>query len=175
MAEAKEAKALSGLRIVFERSRQRGRTTLAGGAGGLLALALAQTRSQGAFVYLWDRRRSRLDLTVWRGLDPTPIERFEVEVGGAKAVWCLERSGTVEVPDKAWHDWRFEDFPEFLEHRFEAVTSVPLLHRGGVVGIANLCRRKRLAGVKSEGDYLRSLGAPLGALVAAGWETADAA
>ena len=66
----------------------------------------------------------------------------------------------------AWSDWRFERFPEFLRNRFQAAASVPLLDRGEVVGIVNICRLAPIAYQPREAAFLRSLSLPLGALLA---------
>ena len=136
----------------------------------LLELGLSQTQSQGAYVYRWNAEKSRLELTMWSGLPPTIAGRFQVQLGGAKARWYLDMNTTTVLSHGAWADWRFEDFPEFLLHRFESVTSVPLLDRGELVGVANFCRRERGGSSPSHADFLRRLSVPLGTLLAGGLE-----
>jgi hypothetical protein len=70
------------------------------------------------------------------------------------------------LQDRTFADWRFAGFPEFQRHRFEGVTSIPLLHAGVAVGIANVCRLRSAALQPRELAFLLSLSLPIGALVA---------
>ena len=132
----------------------------------LLELSLAQTGSQGAYLYRLERDPDGLELVIWSGRPPSDIESFDVELRRQAAVWHRENLTTVLLGRDAWSDWRFERFPEFLRNRFQAAASIPLLDRGEVVGIANVCRLAAAAYQPREFAFLRSLSLPLGALLA---------
>jgi GAF domain-containing protein len=131
----------------------------------LLELSLAQTNSQGAYLYRLDRDPDGLQLLTWSGQPPSDIESFDVELRPQAAAWHRENLNAVILDRDAWSDWRFERFPEFLHNRFPAAASVPLLHSGEVVGVVNICRLAPAAWQPRESAFLRSLSLPLGALL----------
>jgi GAF domain-containing protein len=130
----------------------------------MLELSLAQTRSQGAYLYRLDRDPDGLELLTWSGRPASEIESFDVELRPQAAAWHRENLTAVVLDHDAWSDWRFERFPEFLHNRFQAAASVPLLDRGAVVGIVNICRLTPGAYQPRESAFLRSLSLPLGTL-----------
>jgi GAF domain-containing protein len=132
----------------------------------LLELSLAQTSSQGAYLYRLDRDPDGLELLTWSGRPASDIESFDVELRPHAATWHRENLTAVILDRDACSDWRFERFPEFLHNRFQAAASVPLLDRGAVVGIVNICRLGPGAYQPRESLFLRSLSLPLGALLA---------
>lgn len=132
----------------------------------LLELSLAQTNSQGAYLYRLDRDPDGLELVAWSGRAVSDIETFDAELRPQAAGWHRENLSAVILDREAWSDWRFERFPEFLRNRFQAAASVPLLDRGQVVGIVNICRLGATAYQAREAAFLRSLSLPLGALLA---------
>ena len=132
----------------------------------LLELSLAQTNSQGAYLYRLDRDPDGLELVGWSGRAASDIESFDVELRRQAAVWHRETLTAVLLDRDAWSDWRFERFPEFLGNRFQAVASVPLVDGGEVVGIVNICRLAAAPYQPREAAFLRSLSLPLGALLA---------
>jgi GAF domain-containing protein len=132
----------------------------------LLELSLAQTNSQGAYLYRLDRHPDGLELVAWSGRAASDIESFDVELRPQAAVWHRENVTAVVLDRGAWSDWRFERFPEFLRNRFQAAASIPVLNGGEVVGIVNICRVAPAAYQPREAAFLRSLSLPLGALLA---------
>lgn len=132
----------------------------------LLELALAQTNSQGAYIYRLNRDPDGLELVASSGHTVSDIDAFDVELRPQAAVWSRENVSIVVLDHDAWADWRFERFPEFLRNRFESAVSVPLVDRGEVVGIVNVCRTAPIAYLPHEAAVLCSLSAPLGVLVA---------
>ena len=131
----------------------------------LLELSLAQTNSQGAYLYRLDRDPDGLELLTWSGRPASDIENFDVELRPQAAAWHRENLNAVLLDRDAWSDWRFERFPEFLRNRFQASASVPLIHSGEVVGIVNICRLAPAAYQPRESAFLRSLSLPLGELL----------
>lgn len=132
----------------------------------LLELSLAQTNSQGVYLYRLDRDPDGLKLIAWSGRAVSDIESFDVELRPQAAGWHRDNLTAVMLDRDAWRDWRFERFPEFLRNRFQAAASIPLLDGGAVVGITNICRLAPAAYQPREAAFLRSLSLPLGALLA---------
>jgi GAF domain-containing protein len=131
----------------------------------LLELSLAETSSQGAYLYRLERDPDGLELAAWNGRSVSEIASFDVELRAQAAGWHRENVTAVLLDHDAWRDWRFERFPEFLSNRFQATASVPLLDQGTVVGIVNICRISPAIYQPREVAFLRSLSLPLGALL----------
>jgi signal transduction protein with GAF and PtsI domain len=131
----------------------------------LLELSMAQTSSQGAYLYRLDRDPDGLELVSWSGRAVSDIESFDVELRPQAAGWHRENVTAVLLERDAWSDWRLERFPEFLRNRFQAAASIPLLDGGQVVGVANICRVAAVTYQPRESAFLRSLSLPLGALL----------
>jgi len=131
----------------------------------LLELGLAQSNSQGAYLYRLDRDPDGLELIAWSGRAVSDIESFDVELRPQSADWHRENLTSVILDRDAWSDWRFERFPEFLRNHFPVAVSVPLIDQGGVVGIVNFCRVAPSPWQSRETAFLRSLSLPLGALL----------
>jgi GAF domain-containing protein len=132
----------------------------------LLELGIAQTSSQGAYLYRLDHDPDGLELIAWSGRAVSDIENFDVELRRQAAGWHRENLTAVLLDRDAWTDWRFERFPEFLRNRFQATASIPLLDQGQMVGIVNICRAAASSWHPREAAFLRSLSLPLGALLA---------
>jgi GAF domain-containing protein len=132
----------------------------------LLELSMAQTNSQGAYLYRLDRDPDGLELVSWSGRAVSDIESFDVELRPQAAGWHRENVTAVLLERDAWSDWRLERFPEFLRNRFQAAASIPLLDGSQVVGVANICRVAAATYQPRESAFLRSLNLPLGALLA---------
>ena len=131
----------------------------------LLEVALAQAGAQGAYVYRLHQEEGALKLAAWKGLAPSDILRFQVQISGAKAEWHSSLESATVIDRGAWKDWRFQDFPEFVHHRFDAVAAVPLRDRGRVTGVVHFCRRPATAFSPSEAAFLLQLSQPLGTLL----------
>jgi hypothetical protein len=130
----------------------------------LLALAVAETQSQGAYVYSFDPAGGSARLAGWAGL-PLADAPSAVAVPLDAAKSHLNRNAPLVVHEQAWSDARFAGLPEFAAHRFEGVASIPLLESGAVIGILNVCRSRRAGLQGSALSFLLSLSVPISALV----------
>jgi len=91
----------------------------------LLELSLAQTNSQGAYLYRLDDEAGGLELAAWKGKSVSDIESFDVELLPDAAAWHRDNLTALILDRDAWSDWRLERFPEFLRNRFQAAVSDP--------------------------------------------------
>ena len=132
--------------------------------GPFLELCLAQTNSQGAYLYRLEGDTLRLAESSGRAA--SAMERFEAALPTGAAKWHGENLDAVFLDRSAWSDWRLERFPEFLHNRFEAAAAVPLVESGRVMGLLHVCRAAAAAYQSREVAFLRSLGLPLGSLMA---------
>jgi GAF domain-containing protein len=128
----------------------------------LLDVCLAQTRSDGAYMYRLNTENGLLELVTWQGL-PIGIGRFRAQVSKRAAAWYFGLTISTVLSPGAWLDWRFENFPEFLCNRFEAVASIPLLDAGQLIGIGNFCRTGPHEYSRQQVRLLEMLSVPLAA------------
>src|ERR1039457_6210691 len=131
----------SQLRIVYSNQKVAATTALNSSIGPLLEICLAQTNSQGAYVYRLDSEDNVLELVAWRGSRPTDIPSYSVEVDGKASSWYRGLTANTVLEKCAWQHWRFQNLPEFLQNRFESTISIPVLEAGKLSGIANFCYR----------------------------------
>ncbi|HEY1493549.1 MAG TPA: ANTAR domain-containing protein [Candidatus Solibacter sp.] len=128
-----------------------------------LELCLAQTNSQGAYLYRLEGDELRLE--EWSGIAASDMDRFEAVLPPEAARWHRENLDAAFLDRAAWSDSRLERFPEFLHNRFEAAASIPLVEAGRVIGLLHVCRVAAAGYQAREAAFLRSLGLPVGSLV----------
>ena len=129
-----------------------------------LELCLAQTNSHGAYLYRLEE--GALRLVEWSGRAVSEMDRFEAVLPEEATRWHRENPDALFLDRAAWSDSRLERFPEFLHNRFEAAAAIPLVDAGRVIGLLHVGRESAAAYQAREGAFLRSLGLPLGSLVA---------
>lgn len=134
--------------------------------GPLLELGLAQSNSQGAYIYRLNGEDDVLELIAWRGARPSDIPSYSVQVDGKASGWYRSLTGNSVLEKSAWQDWRFQNLPEFPQNRFESVVSIPVLEEGKLAGVANFCRRQASSYAASEIAFLAGLSLPLGSILA---------
>ena len=134
--------------------------------GPLLELLCSQTRSDGIYVYHLGKAGSTLELLTWHGLQPAQFGHYEAEIGRRPSNWFPEQWSPVLIESDAWRDARFDHFPEFLRNRFETVAAVALVESGEIKGLINACRLEPGPYQPREVEFLTSLGAAIGALLA---------
>jgi hypothetical protein len=128
-----------------------------------LELCLAQTNSQGAYLYGLDG--SALQLQEWSGRAASDMDRFEAVLPPETAQWHRENLDAAFLDRAAWSDPRLERFPEFLSNRFEGAAAIPLVEAGQVIGLLHVCRVAAAGYQPREAAFLRSLGLPVGSLM----------
>jgi len=131
----------------------------------LLELALLQSNAKGAYVYRFEREKTRAMLVAFTGPALAEAPQAELHPGTVAPHW--NRKTPLVLAAKAAADWRFSGFPEFQTGYFEGVASIPLLDSGEIVGVANFCRDAQTPLPGRALAFLMSLSAPLGALLVA--------
>jgi GAF domain-containing protein len=154
------------LRVIYSYQNVAATTALSSAIGPLLEICLAQTNSQGAYVYRLDGEDNVLELIAWRGCPPTDIPAYSVQVNGRASRWYRDLTANTIVEKSAWQDWRFENLPEFLQNRFESAVSIPVLEEGKLSGIANFCHRPATNYTAELIAFLAGLSLPIGSLLA---------
>jgi GAF domain-containing protein len=156
----------AALRVIYLGREDGAGSSLNTSMGPLLEICLAQTHSDGAYVHRLDREPGLLELTVWRGMRPTDIRSYQVQLDGEAAHWFLTFAASTVLETSAWQDRRLQKLPEFVHNRFQSVLSVPIVDAGNVVGLVNFCRRSPGRYAPQEIGFLGSLGTTLGTVLA---------
>jgi GAF domain-containing protein len=134
----------------------------------VIELAITQANALGAYVYHFDRERTRADLSAFVGPAPLADTAAKLsELAGPAVAFHRERRTPIVIHQGAATDWRFAALPEFRSGRFDGVVSVPLIGPGGMVGIANFCRTQCAAIKARDLAFLVGLSAPLATLLTA--------
>jgi len=154
------------LRIVYQAQPAQTVAVRDQAVGPLLEICLAQVHVQGVYVYRLNEEQAALELSVWRGLRPTAILRYQVHVDPKTSNWYLGMNANSVFEKGAWQDWRFQNLPEFLHNRFESALSIPVIEAGKPAGIANFCRLHTGGFNLQEIGFLTTLSLPLGSLLA---------
>jgi len=91
------------------------------------------------------------------------VDRLKLHVGQGITGWVAEHREPVAVSRNASQDPRFKFFNELPEDRYEAFLSVPLLCRGGCVGVINLQHREAHVYTKRQIQLISMIGFLVGA------------
>lgn len=93
------------------------------------------------FIYVLEEQQ----LVLRASLNPHPevVDRLELKLGQGITGWVAEHREPVVIDSGALRDPRFQSFQNLPEDSFEAFLSVPLLARGGLVGVINVQHRRQ--------------------------------
>lgn len=92
------------------------------------------------FIYVLED--NQLVLRASKNPHPDEVDRLGLKIGQGITGWVAERRETVAINSGALRDPRFETFKALPEDTFEAFLSVPILARGGLVGVINVQHRQ---------------------------------
>lgn len=154
-----------GLKIIW-RAPAEGAKAWHGNVRPLLDLCLARTRSEGAYLYRLHQDAGDLELVLWQGLQPNNASYFRVHASKDTAEWYRRLEAPFAPAGRASEDWRYQDLPEFLQHRFASAVSVPLWDDSELIGVANFCRTTEEIYSEEEAGFLEGLSRLFGSLMA---------
>lgn len=92
------------------------------------------------FIYVLED--SQLVLRASKNPHPDVIDHLGLKLGQGITGWVAEHREPVMIDSGALRDPRFQSFKDLPEDSFEAFLSVPLLARGGLVGVINVQHRQ---------------------------------
>ena len=97
-------------------------------------------KCDSCFVYVLEE--SQLVLRASKNPHPDVIDHLGLKLGQGITGWVAEHREPVVIDSGALRDSRFQSFKDLPEDSFEAFLSVPLLARGGLVGVINVQHRQ---------------------------------
>ncbi len=92
------------------------------------------------FIYVLED--NQLVLRASKNPHPEVIDHLGLKLGQGITGWVAEHREPVVIDSGALRDPRFQSFKDLPEDSFEAFLSVPLLARGGLVGVINVQHRQ---------------------------------
>jgi uroporphyrinogen-III synthase len=92
------------------------------------------------FIYVLEE--SQLVLRASKNPHPDVIDQLGLKIGQGITGWVAEHREPVSIDAGALRDPRFQFFKNLPEDSFEAFLSVPILARGGLVGVINVQHRQ---------------------------------
>jgi uroporphyrinogen-III synthase len=113
------------------------------------------------FIYVLEE--DELVLRASKNPHPEVIDRLKLRVGQGITGWVAEHREPVAISQEAARDPRFKFFNELPEDSFEAFLSVPILARGGLVGVINVQHRKTHVYNKRQIQLISTIGFLVGA------------
>ena len=102
--------------------------------------AIALVKCDSCFVYVLEG--NELVLRASKNPHEEIVGRLKLRLGQGITGWVAEHREPVAVHQNASQDSRFQFFNELPEDRYEAFLSVPIMSRGGLVGVINLQHRQ---------------------------------
>jgi signal transduction protein with GAF and PtsI domain len=98
--------------------------------------AVSLVKCDSCFVFVLDGQH--LILRASKNPHADQIDKLKLRVGQGITGWVAANRAVVAISENASQDPRFQFFNELPEDRYQAFLSVPLLCRGGLVGVINL-------------------------------------
>jgi signal transduction protein with GAF and PtsI domain len=102
--------------------------------------AIALVRCDSCLIYVLEG--NELVLRASKNPHEEIVGRLKLKLGQGITGWVAEHREPVAVHQNASQDSRFQFFNELPEDRYEAFLSVPIMSRGGLVGVINLQHRQ---------------------------------
>jgi uroporphyrinogen-III synthase len=122
----------------------------------VVEFAGAVVKCDSCFIYVLED--NELVLRASKNPHPEAVDRLKLSVGQGIAGWVAEHQQPVAVDANASRDPRFRAFNELPEDLFQAILSVPVLSRRGLVGVINLQHRHTHVHSKREIKLMSSIG-----------------
>ncbi|HEV3317888.1 MAG TPA: GAF and ANTAR domain-containing protein [Candidatus Angelobacter sp.] len=127
----------------------------------VVEFAAAVVKCDSCFIYVLED--NELVLRASKNPHPEVVDRLKLSVGQGITGWVAEHRQPVAVDTNASRDPRFRSFTELPEDSFQAILSVPVLSRRGLVGVINLQHRHTHVHSKREIKLMSSIGFLVGA------------
>jgi uroporphyrinogen-III synthase len=123
--------------------------------------AAAIVKCDSCFIYVLED--NELVLRASKNPHPDVVDRLKLSVGQGISGWVARHRQPVTVDRDAPKDPRFQPFNELPEDSFQAILSVPVLSRRGLVGVITLQHRNAHIYSKREIKLMSSIGFLVGA------------
>lgn len=111
--------------------------------GEIVGLAARITGCDACLVYLVETATGEFVLRASLVPHAADLGMLRMKVGEGVTGWVAEHQSPVALSSRASQDPRFKMFPALVEDTYEAFLSVPLINKGGAIGVINVHHRDR--------------------------------
>ena len=99
-------------------------------------------KADSVFIYLFDEKKENLVLMASKTPHQKELGKINLKVGEGITGWVAQESKTVAIKQSAYKDPRFKHFDVLPEDKYEALLSVPIIHKKETIGVVNVQHKK---------------------------------
>lgn len=107
-----------------------------------IAIVHKVTKSDACLLYLYNTEKEELILKASQSPAPHAIGRIKLKLGEGITGVAAKTKKPVAIEKEARKDARFKAFSKLPEDFYEALLSVPMIHKNRVVGVVNVHHKK---------------------------------
>jgi signal transduction protein with GAF and PtsI domain len=134
--------------------------------GEIVGLAARVTGCDACLVYLAEMETNEFVLRASLLPHASDLGHLRMKMGEGVTGWVAEHQSPVALGSKASADPRFKMFPALVEDTYEAFLSVPVMNKGGAIGVINVHHRERHEHSVEEISTIQFIGEQMGSAIA---------
>jgi len=134
--------------------------------GEIVGLAARATACDACLVYLAESGTGEFVLRASQVPHAADLGTLRMKIGEGVTGWVAQHQSPVALSANAAADPRFKGFPALVEDTYQAFLSVPVINKGGVIGVINVHHRDTHAHSAEEVATLQFIGEQMGSAIA---------
>jgi two-component system, response regulator PdtaR len=134
--------------------------------GEIVGLAARSTACDACLVYLVEFDTGEFVLRASQVPHAADLGNLRMKMGEGVTGWVAQHQSPVALSSNASADPRFKGFPALVEDTYQAFLSVPVINKGGVIGVINVHHRDTHAHSAEEMATLQFIGEQMGSAIA---------
>jgi uroporphyrinogen-III synthase len=134
--------------------------------GEIVGLATRVSECDACLVYLVEAGTEEFVLRASLVPHAVDLGTLRRKIGEGVTGWVAEHQSPVALSARASQDPRFKMFPALVEDSYEAFLSVPLINKGGAIGVVNVHHRERHEHSVQEISTIQFIGEQMGSAIA---------
>jgi uroporphyrinogen-III synthase len=134
--------------------------------GDIVGLASRITACDACLVYLADQSTDEFVLRASMVPHAADLGVLRMKIGEGVTGWVAQHQSPVALSSNASGDSRFKMFPALVEDTYQAFLSVPVINKGGAIGVINVHHREKHTHSAEEIATLQFIGEQMGTAIA---------
>jgi uroporphyrinogen-III synthase len=134
--------------------------------GEIVGQASRVTTCDACLVYLVDHATGEFVLRASMVPHAADLGVLRMKMGEGVTGWVAQHQSPVALSSNASSDPRFKMFPVLIEDTYQAFLSVPVISKGGAIGVINVHHRDRHTHSAEEIATLQFIGEQMGSAIA---------
>jgi signal transduction protein with GAF and PtsI domain len=134
--------------------------------GEIVGLAARISECDACLVYLVETGTQEFVLRASLVPHAVDLGTLRMKIGEGVTGWVAEHQSPVALSARASQDPRFKMFPALVEDTYQAFLSVPLINKGGSIGVVNVHHRERHEHSVEEISTIQFIGEQMGSAIA---------